>query len=218
VITLLLNVELQAYLESLIPPRSGIFAEMEAFAKENNVPIMEPLGMELLLQILRIHQPSKILEIGTAIGYSTLRMAFALPGTRIVSVERDMERYTEAEKNIEKAGVADRIQIIHGDALETVEEASSQGPFDAIFIDAAKGQYRKFFSLYSPFLRDGGIMVSDNVLFKGLVYEEEIENKRLSKLAGKINGYNQWLISQKDYVTTIIPAGDGIAISLKRGE
>ncbi|RHW40833.1 O-methyltransferase [Neobacillus notoginsengisoli] len=214
----MLNEKLQTYLDSLIPPRPSLLTEMEAFAKENNVPIMEPAGMELLLQVLRIHQPSRILEIGTAIGYSALRMAYVLPKAQIISVERDPERFSQAINNISHSEAADRIQLIQGDALETVNEAASHGPFDAIFIDAAKGQYRKFFSLYSPYLREGGIMITDNVLFKGLVYETENENRRLAKLAEKINGYNQWLIGQKDYVTTILPVGDGIAISLKRGE
>lgn len=211
----MLDDKLQLYLDSLIPSRNGLFAEMEAYAKENHVPIMEPAGMEALLQILRIHNPKRILEIGTAIGYSALRMADALPDAKIITIERDEERYSEARKNVEAAGASGRMELIFGDALETAGEVEPFAPFDAVFIDAAKGQYQKFFSLYAPMLRAGGILITDNVLFKGLVYKEEAENGRLGKLAGKIHGYNVWLTGLEDYVTTILPVGDGVAISYK---
>jgi predicted O-methyltransferase YrrM len=213
----LLDEKLQTYIDSLIPPRTGLFAEMEDYAEKNHVPIMEPAGMETLLQLLRIQRPGRILELGTAIGYSALRMADALPEAKIVTIERDEERYELACRNIESAGASGRIITILGDALETVEEAEKHAPFDSVFIDAAKGQYRKFFSLYAPLLKPGGILVTDNVLFKGLVYSEETENKRLSKLAEKINGYNAWLAGQVEFVTTILPIGDGVAISYKKG-
>lgn len=211
----MLDDKLQLYLDSLIPSRKGLFAEMEAYAKENHVPIMEPAGMEALLQILRIHNPKRILEIGTAIGYSALRMADALPDAKIITIERDEERCSEARKNVEAAGESGRVELILGDALETAGEVQSFAPFDAVFIDAAKGQYQKFFSLYAPMLRAGGILITDNVLFKGLVYKDEAENGRLGKLAGKIHGYNVWLTGLEDYVTTILPVGDGVAISYK---
>ncbi|RDU35105.1 SAM-dependent methyltransferase [Neobacillus piezotolerans] len=212
----MLDEKLQTYLDSLIPARTGLFAEMEAYAKEFHVPIMEPSGMEALLQILRIHNPKTILEIGTAIGYSALRMAEALPEAKIITIERDEERYREAEKNVEAAGASGRVELLLGDALEAAGEVGPFAPFDAIFIDAAKGQYQKFFSLYAPLLRAGGIMVTDNVLFKGLVYGREAESGRLVKLAEKIQGYNSWLTGLEDYATTIIPVGDGVAISYKK--
>ncbi len=211
-----LDEKLQMYLESLLPPRRGLFAEMEEYAREHHVPIMEPAGMEALLQILRIHNPKRILEIGTAIGYSALRMADALPDATIITIERDEERYSVARKNVEAAGASGKVELLFGDALETAGEVESFAPFDAIFIDAAKGQYQKFFSLYAPFLRAGGIMITDNVLFKGLVYESEAENGRLGKLARKIHGYNVWLTGLEDYVTTILPVGDGVAVSYKK--
>ncbi|WP_059171232.1 O-methyltransferase [Bacillus sp. FJAT-27445] len=213
----MLDEKLQTYIDSLIPARNGLFAEMEAYAKEHHVPIMEPAGMEALLQILRIHRPARILEIGTAIGYSALRMAEALPEAKIVSIERDSDRFSLACSNVEAAGESERVVLILGDALETAGEAASEAPYDAIFIDAAKGQYRKFFSLYSPLLKAGGIMVTDNVLFKGLVYGREPDSGRLGKLAEKIHGYNVWLTSLEEYVTTILPVGDGVAISYKKG-
>ncbi|RTR35370.1 O-methyltransferase [Robertmurraya yapensis] len=211
-----MNGEIQQYIEQLIPKRSELFSRIESYAVENNVPIMESVGIEALLQILRIQQPKKILEVGTAIGYSALRMADALPHTTVVTIERDEERYTKAEENFQLANKTDSIHLIKGDALEVEEHVKQLAPYDAIFIDAAKGQYKRFFEMYSNYLSDDGIIITDNVLFKGLVCESNIENKRIRSLVKKINEFNEWLMSHPDYHTVILPVGDGVAISKKR--
>ncbi|MDE3839706.1 SAM-dependent methyltransferase [Bacillus methanolicus] len=208
--------KLHGYIEQLLPERPPVLAEMEQFAENHHIPIMEALGIEAMLQLFRIQEPKSILEVGTAIGYSALRMAFALPETKIVSIERDEERFSLAEKYIKKAGKDSQITLIKGDALEAGDEIKALGPFDAIFIDAAKGQYQRFFDLYSPFLNEKGMIVTDNVLFKGLVCETEIENKRIRSLVKKIDQFNRWLMSHPDFHTVILPVGDGIAISKKR--
>ena len=210
------NEKLHVYLEELIPERPELLIEMEQFARENGVPIMEIVGIEAMLQLLRIQKPSNILEVGTAIGYSALRMAFALPGCKIVTIERDVKRYKLAEQYIQKADKSSQITIIKGDALESEPAVKEYGPFDVIFIDAAKGQYQRFFEMYSRYLTKDGIIITDNVLFKGLVYETEIENKRIRNLVKKINEFNQWLMNHPDYYTVILPIGDGVAISRKR--
>ncbi|PLR93768.1 O-methyltransferase [Bacillus sp. T33-2] len=208
--------ELQNYIEGLIPQRSVLFQEMEEYARLEGVPIMEPAGIEAMLQILRIQQPSAILEVGTAIGYSALRMAEALPKTKIISIEKDEDRHALAVNYIEKAGRPSQITLIKGDALETGEEVAGHGPFETIFIDAAKGQYKRFFEIYSRLLSSTGIIITDNVLFKGLVYEPVIENRRLRSLAKKIDEFNHWLASHPEFDTVILPVGDGVAISKKR--
>lgn len=210
------NEELQNYIEQLIPQRDELLTSMEDFAKIHHIPIMELTGIETMLQILRIHRPKTILEVGTAIGYSALRMVYALPKSVVVTIERDEERYSTAEKFIEKSGKQNSIQLIKGDALEVEEQIKAFAPFDALFIDAAKGQYRRFFELYSPYLGDNGIIVTDNVLFKGLVCESHIENRNTRSLVKKINEFNHWIMSHPQYDTTIIPVGDGVAISKKR--
>lgn len=212
------NQKLQFYIEELIPSRNELLTEMELYAKENGVPIMEIIGIEAMLQLLRIHNPNTILEVGTAIGYSALRMAFALPQAKIVTIERDEERLQKAVDYIDRAEKQAQIMIINGDALLVEDQIKQHGPFDAIFIDAAKGQYQRFFSLYSQYLNDGGLIITDNVLFKGMVSEANIDNKRLRSLVKKIKEYNSWLMQHPDYHTVIIPVGDGIAISKKRGE
>lgn len=212
----MLNEKLQHYIDSLIPPREGLLAEMEDYADANGVPIMEPAGIETMLQLLRIQQPETILEVGTAIGYSALRMAFALPNTKIITLERDEERYGLAVEYIKQAGKHNQIVQIKGDALELEAEAGKYAPFDVIFIDAAKGQYRRFFEIYSRNLKPGGMIITDNVLFKGHVYEQDAESKRVRSLVKKIDEFNRWLAAHPEYDTIILPIGDGVAVSKKR--
>lgn len=212
----MLNEKLQNYIEDKIPERSELFNEMEQYAREHGVPIMELSGIETILQILRIADSKRILEVGTAIGYSALRMATVLPDATIITIERDSERYSIAEEYIKRANKTNQIEIIKGDALEVVPTVEQYGLFDCIFIDAAKGQYKKFFEIYSRFLQPDGLIITDNVLFKGLVYEQDVQNKRVRSLVTKINDFNQWLMKHPEFDTVIIPVGDGVAISKKR--
>jgi predicted O-methyltransferase YrrM len=214
----LLNEKLHSYIEGLIVERNSLLTEMESFAVEHNVPIMELAGIEAMLQLLRIQGSKKILEVGTAIGYSALRMAYTLSDAKIVTIERDEERYQLAEKFIKRSECYDRITLIKGDALEVENQVSGHAPFDTVFIDAAKGQYKKFFEIYSTYLDDNGIIITDNVLFKGLVSETEIESKRIRNLVKKIDDFNHWIMNHPDYFTVILPVGDGVAISKRRGE
>lgn len=214
----MLNEKLHFYIEGLIPERNPLLLEMEGFAKEYHIPIMELAGIETMLQLLRIQQSKKILEVGTAIGYSALRMAEALPNAKVVTIERDLERFQLAEEFINRSNNREQILLIKGDALEVEDIVSEYASFDAIFIDAAKGQYKKFFEIYSKYLKKDGMIITDNVLFKGLVCETEIESKRTRNLVKKIDDFNQWLMSHPDYFSVILPVGDGVAISKRRGE
>jgi predicted O-methyltransferase YrrM len=215
----LLSQEVINYIETLIPEREQEIKEIEDYAKEHAVPIMELVGIETMLQIVKLIQPAKILEIGTAIGYSAIRMAKALPNVKIVTIERDQERYEKALYYINKTNTAKQIEVLFGDALELYEQVAARGLFDVVFIDAAKGQYLRFFEMYEPLLSKRGIVITDNVLFKGLVAENQpIETKRIRNLVKKIREYNEWLMNHPDYETVILPIGDGIAISRKRGE
>ena len=204
------------YIESLIQQRNPLLSEMEEFAQKENVPIMELSGIETLLQVLRIQKPVRILEIGTAIGYSALRMADALPETEVVTLERDETRYRQAMEFVGRSSQKDQVTILFGDALEMEKEVEKNGPYDAIFIDAAKGQYKRFFEIYTAFLSNQGVIYSDNVLFKGMVAEEHVENKRIRQMVKKIKEYNDWLMNHPDYNTMIIPVGDGLAVSKRK--
>lgn len=215
----MISKEVAHYIEQFFPERDEQIKEMERYAEQHRVPIMDMAGIETMLQLLKIAKPKKILEIGTAIGYSAIRMAKALPDANIVTIERDRERYERALFYIDKTGTSGQIRVIFGDALDVCGDVAKYAPFDVIFIDAAKGQYQRFFQMYEPLLEESGIIITDNVLFKGLVATEgPIENKRIRQLVSKIRRYNEWLIGRTDYETVILPIGDGIAISRKRGE
>lgn len=213
-----MNEHLQAYLHALVPSRHELLLEMEQFAKQHYVPIMDIHGIELLLQIIRIQQPRTILEIGTAIGYSALRMAEVCPNTKIISIERDKDRYELAEQFIQRAGKQTQITIVKKDALEAEQTIQQYGSFDTLFIDAAKGQYQRFFDIYEQYVTSNGIVISDNVLFKGLVYGKNLSDKRKATMVKKIQSFNQALIDHPSYDTVIVPVGDGVAISRKRGK
>ena len=210
-----MNEVVHQYVESFLPPRNELLRKMERIAEKNNIPIMELMSLNVMLQFMRIQNPERILEIGTAIGYSALRMAYALPDTNIVTIELDEQRAEEALANIRLAGMENRITLLRGNALDLVDEVASYAPFDAIFIDAAKGQYMNFFNMYSTLLTNDGCVYSDNVLFKGLVANDHVENKRLEGIVKKLKEYNQSIMDKTDFITTIIPIGDGLAVSKK---
>lgn len=191
--------------------------EMQDYAQKFDVPIIQDQGLELMLQLLRIKQPATILEIGTAIGYSSLMMARHLPNTRIVSIERDKARYDEAVNYHKRSDINERVTLIKADALEIENEEIPQGPFDVIFIDAAKAQYQKFFEKYESLLKEDGMIISDNLLFHGHIFDNnQKQSRNLKQLVRKINRYNDWLANHPNYDTLLLPIGDGVAISLKR--
>lgn len=208
---------LTTYLTTLLPPTSEQFKTLEKYAAENKIPIMDPVGINFLMQLIRIQKPQHILEIGTAIGYSALKMLEAYPKAQITTIERDERCYEQATKNIQAFDKAAHIRMIYGDALTVLEQFNDKtNRFDFIFIDAAKAQYKHFFEKAHHFLNEGGMVVSDNVLFKGLVANPtHVTQKRIEKLVQKIRAYNEWLINHPGYATTIVPIGDGVAVSVK---
>ncbi|MDC3413298.1 O-methyltransferase [Aquibacillus sp. 3ASR75-11] len=208
--------KLYQYLDQMVGLKKDWMKQIESQAKNEQIPIMEPLGLDFLKQIIRLKQPKKILEIGTAIGYSALQMLDASPTSTIVTIERDVKRYKQAMHNITSLDKQKHIEILLGDAFAMEQEAEKRGPYDLLFIDAAKGQYQRFFETFHAFVRSNGVIISDNVLFRGLVVKEESSNKRLQQIAAKIRDYNEWLVNHSGYSTTIIPVGDGVAVSVKK--
>lgn len=201
-----------------IKDRTPLLLEMESYAAEHDVPIMELDGMETMLKFMEGNQPKKVLEIGTAIGYSALRMIDRFPELEVVTMERDVERIELAKAYIEKAGKTAQVKILEGDALDQEAVVAELGMYDCLFIDAAKGQYKKFFEMYEKFVKPGGIIFSDNVLFKGIVNQEDFEFKtrRQKQLIQKIQNYNFWLSENENYETAILRVGDGLAVSCKK--
>ena len=183
---------------------------LEEYAKENNIPIMQRDGIIFLTNYIRENNVKTILEIGTAIGYSAINMALVSKDIKIVTIERDKERYKEAIKNISLFKLDDQIQVLFSDALET----EIDDMFDLIFIDAAKAQYIKFFEKYKVNLKEKGVIISDNLDFHGLTHDDVvIKNKNLRALVKKINDYKAFLQENKEFNTEFIDIGDGIGIS-----
>lgn len=207
---------LKRYLHDSIPENEKWVTELEAYAQENHVPIMDAVSMHFVQQLIRIQQSKHILEIGTAIGYSALRMLQANPDASIVTMERDEDRYKFAMDVIKEQNKQQQIEVLYGDALDLATDMNGRAPFDLLFIDAAKGQYQRFFELYRSSIQKGGLIITDNVLFKGYVASPSEDNPRYTKIASKINNYNQWLINHPDFHTSIVPIGDGVAISIKK--
>lgn len=205
-----------AYTKSFIQPRSELLIEMEQFAEENYVPIMQLPAIEILLQMLRIQNPSTILEIGTAIGYSAIRMAETLPLARIVTIERDNTRIQQAKQFLLRSTEKDHIVLLEGDALE-VDVESIYPTFDAVFIDAAKGQYKKFFEKYSPLVKKGGILYIDNMYMHGLSdLDMKDVPKRKRTMIRNLHKFAEWIIANPAYQSTFFPVGDGLLICIKR--
>ncbi len=187
--------------------------ELEAYALEHNIPIMQEEGLDFLLQYIKEHQVKHILEIGAAIGYSAIRMALLSPDITVVTVERDPARYQEAIKNIKAFGLEKQITIYHMDAFDLKLDET----FDFIFIDAAKAQYIKFFEKFKQNLATNGTILSDNLNFHGLTKEpDKIESKNLRALVRKINNYTDYLKTNEEFTTTFYNLGDGIAVSRRR--
>jgi len=190
----------------------NLIKEMELYAEEKNIPIMQKKGIDFLCKIISKSDVKNILEIGTAIGYSAIKMALVNEDINVTSIERDQDRYIEALKNIKKAKLDKRINVIYKDALDV----KIKGKYDLIFIDAAKGQYIKFFEKFKENLNPGGIIISDNLSFHGLVEQKErIESRNLRQLVGKIKKYIEFLENNKEFKTKFYKVGDGIAVSLK---
>ena len=186
--------------------------ELEEYAHLNNIPIMLPDGIDYMCNYIKNNKIKNILEIGTAIGYSAIRMALVSDDIKVISIERDKERYDMAVDNIKKFNLQDRIKVIYGDALDIDVE----GYYDLIFIDASKGGSIKFFNKYKANLNDKGVIITDNLSFHGLVDNPRLAiTKNQKGLVKRIKSFIEFLDNNKEYKTIYIEVGDRISISSK---
>lgn len=184
--------------------------DIKNYAKENNIPIMQDEGIEFMCNYIKDNKIKKILEIGSAIGYSAIKFASINSNIFVTTIERDDERYNEAVKNISEAKLENQIKIIHGDALKV----DIKEKYDLIFIDAAKSQYIKFFEKYKKNLCDNGVIISDNLSFHGMVENPSLTNNRNTKqLVGKIRKYIEFLKTNEEFDTIFYKVGDGVSVS-----
>ncbi len=193
-----------------------LILEMEKYAALHNVPIIEKDSITFIMKYIKTHNIKNILEIGSAIGYSTILMASVAQDVMVTTIERDEARYMECLKNVKKCGFEQKINVVFQDALDVNLNNVS---YDMIFIDAAKGQYTKFFEKFKYFLNDGGVIISDNLKFHGHVGKSsEIESKNLRSLVAKLEDYITFLKDNKEFETEFYDVGDGLSVSVKKDE
>jgi len=200
------------YIRRTLKKNEGLLGEIEKFALANDVPIAQPETMRFIEVLLKSTNAKKVLEIGAAIGYSAIAMAGC--GAVVTTIERDERMLINLKPNIEKAGFCDRITVHEGDALEILPTLS--GEFDFIFVDAAKGQYSEFLPHCMRMLKKGGVLFSDNVLYKGMVATDELAIRRKITIIRRLRKYLDEICSMNDLDTALIPIGDGAAVSYKK--
>ena len=196
------------YLENIIEDRD--FLNLRSYAINNHVPIMNVESKEFIKSILAIQRPKTILELGTAIGYSSL-VFYKYTKADITTIELDEEISNIAIDNFKKYDAP--INLINDDAMKALNNLN-QG-FDFVFIDANKAHYEDYFKMCAKLLNDDGIIIADNVLFKGMVLNDDLVDKRMITIVKRLRNYLAYVSDRKDFTTSIIPIGDGLTISVK---
>jgi predicted O-methyltransferase YrrM len=204
-----------AYLDGLTRPPHPVLDRIRAEGRDANVPIVDPLTGALLHTLTRATGATRVLEIGTAIGYSTVWMATALPPNGLlVSFERDPARATTARAYLAEAGLDDRVNVIVRDAERYFHKLA--GPFDLVFQDGDKTRYEPMLEPLADLLRPGGLLLTDNVLWDGEVVPGFVaEPRKNARDTAAIARYNDALARHPRYTTTWLPVGDGVAVAIR---
>ncbi len=213
---MIVNERVVAYIYSLNCGNSDICNTIEKEAIADEVPIIRKEMGNLLKVLLQLVQPERILEVGTAVGYSSILMSENMPhNCTITTIENYDKRIPVAKNNFKRAGKEDVITLIEGDALEVLK--TLDGPYDFIFMDAAKGQYINYLPDIKRVLRKGGLLISDNILQEGEIVESRYAVTRRNRtIHARIREYVYELTHSEDFVTSIVPIGDGITLSVKQ--
>ena len=213
---MIVNERVVAYINSLNCGNSDICNTIEIEAIADEVPIIRKEMGNLLKVLLQLVQPERILEVGTAVGYSSILMSENMPhNCTITTIENYDKRIPVAKNNFKRAGKEDVITLIEGDALEVLK--TLDGPYDFIFMDAAKGQYINYLPDIKRVLRKGGLLISDNILQEGEIVESRYAVTRRNRtIHARIREYVYELTHSEDFVTSIVPIGDGITLSVKQ--
>lgn len=200
----------ESYLDRMLPPRDPLLREMEDLAHEEDIPITDPEVGKLLGVLARATGARSILEVGTAIGYGTLWLARGAPEARVATIDIEPRQLARARGYLERGGVLDRVELIEGAALDVLQRLP--GPFDLVFVDAVKEEYRRYLDLSLPRLRVGGTMVFDNLLWGGQVAEPEEEEDRQ---ADSLRAFNGYLMMHPQLSAVLLPLGDGVGLATK---
>lgn len=210
----IVNESVESYVRESLKRSEGLMLDMEAYAQEHSVPIVQKEVAQLINVLLKLQKPKNILEVGTAIGYSAILMAKASGDScNVTTVERNPIMAEQARVNIEKAGLQGSIRVIEDDAIEALKLID--GEYDLIFMDAAKGQYMQFYDMVIDKLKVGGLLISDNILYKGMVASDEFAVRRKKTIIKRMRSYIDYICSADYIETSVIPIGDGVALSYK---
>ena len=212
---MIVDERLVTYINSLDKGNTAVLDQIEREALESYVPIIRKDMQSFLKLLLTVQKPMRILEVGTAVGFSAILMAeYAPEGGQVVTIENYDKRIPIAKQNFERAGKSDQITLLEGDATEVLK--TLEEPFDMIFMDAAKGQYINFMSDVLRLLKKDGVLVSDNVLQDGDIIESHfIVERRNRTIYKRMREYLYELTHRDDLVTSVLPVGDGITVSVK---
>ena len=205
----------ERYLRELRPERSPVMREMEELAEREGIPIVHWETGRFLAILVRALDPRRVLEVGTAIGYSTLHMAEAIDAGTIVTIERDPVRAAQAADFLSRAGVADKVEIVEADAMEAIAELP--GPFDFLFLDASKDEYADYLRLAEPKASERALLVVDNLLMSGDVAltDDSQATWRPASLAAA-RAFNAGLIDSDRWLGAVLPIGDGVGFAARR--
>jgi predicted O-methyltransferase YrrM len=206
----ILDEHVARYLTDIRPPRSEVMTEMEAIAARDGVPIVHWETGRFLAVLCAALDPV-VLEVGTAIGYSTLHMAEQLRDGRVITLELREDRARQATEFFERAGVADRVELLQGDARETIETV--EGPIDLLFLDATKDQYLDYLELAEPKLSEGGVLVVDNALTTGA---DQPGAGYRGPSQPEVRELNAELLDSDRWLACVLPVGEGIAFATRR--
>ena len=207
-----------AYINTLYTGSNPKLEELRSFAEEKKVPIILKDTEGLLLSLLKIKQPKRLLEIGTAVGYSACCFANGC-GCSVTTIEADEDVYKTALSNVENLGFSEKVEVLHGDAREVLEnlseEITTEKLYDVVFIDAAKSHYKAFWDLSLPLCNDDAIIICDNVLMKGMTASDEYDtNKKYKTSIRKMREFIKYITDLEYADTCILPVGDGVSISV----
>ena len=205
-----------SYIREKTVQRDALLAELEVYAAENSIPIAEPETARLLSVLTKLKKPSKILEVGCAIGYSSILMAHSLaPGGTIITLEYDADMVRIARDNIARAGLSEVITVTEADAKDYLSYLSPDESFDMIFLDGPKAHYVNMLDDTVRLLAPGGLLISDNVLFKGMTADDGHFARRKVTIIHRLREYIDVLMSHPQLETSILSQGDGVTLSVK---
>ena len=191
-------------------------ADLRKAALERDIPVADDETLQFLLLMVKALQPKRILEIGTAVGLSGAAMLLACPEAKLTTMELEEERYLEAKENFAALGVKDRVTAYLGDAGEIL--AMMDGEYDFVFLDGPKAQYEKYLFDLKRLMKKGATLFADDVLLYGWVSGEQPTPQKRHSIVDKIRSYLQTVTEDKDFVTSVLDVGDGVALSVYIGE